>query len=209
MEDILELYHRPYDPNFPLICMDEQPVQLIGEVRKPIPATVNHPERFDYEYKRNGTANVFMFTEPLNGWRKVSIRENKTKIDWAYEIKDILDNQYSDAEKVILVCDNYGTHTIGALYAAFCPEEAYRLLKRLEIHYTPKHGSWLNIAECELSALTRQCLDRRLEDLDTLKRESKSWENQRNYSQKGVDWQFSTTEARTKLKRLYPQIKMS
>ena len=184
MEDILELYHRPYDPNFPLICMDEQPVQLIGEVRTPIPATSNHPERFDYEYKRNGTADVFMFTEPLNGWRKVSIRENKTKIDWAYEIKDILDNHYADAEKVILVCDNYGTHTIGAFYAAFSPEEASRLLKRLEIHYTPKHGSWLNIAECELSALTRQCIDRRLENLDTLKRESKSWENQRNYSQK-------------------------
>lgn len=209
MEDILDLYHRPYDPDFPLICMDEQPIQLIGETRIPIPATINHPEIIDYEYKRNGTANIFMFTEPLNSWRNATVRITKTKTDWALEIKELLNVYYPNANKVILVCDNYSTHTMGALYATFPPEEASRLLKRLEIHYTPKHGSWLNIAECELSALTRQCLDRRMGDLETLKREVNFWKVNRNTLQKGVDWQFTTADARIKLKRLYPQIKMS
>ena len=209
MEEILELYHRPFDPECPLICMDEQPIQLIGETRIPIPATINHPEIFDYEYKRNGTANIFMFTEPLNSWRNATVRINKTKNDWALEIKELLDVYYPNANKVILVCDNYSTHTMGAFYATFPPEEASRLLKRLEIHYTPKHGSWLNIAECELSALTRQCLDRRMGDLETLKREVNFWKVKRNELQKGVDWQFTTVDARIKLKRLYPQIKVS
>lgn len=209
MEDIIEVYHRPYDPNFPLVCMDEQPIQFIGEVKIPIPATVNHPERIDYEYKRNGTANVFMFTEPLNSWRNASIRETKTKNDWASEIKNLLDNQYPDAKKVVLVCDNYSTHTIGAFYVTFPPEEAARLLNRLEIHYTPKHGSWLNIAECELSVLTRQCLGRRIEDMQALKSEVNHWQVRRNECQIGVDWQFSTSDARIRLKHLYPEIKMS
>jgi hypothetical protein len=189
--------------------MDEQPIQLIGETRIPIPATINHPEIIDYEYKRNGTANIFVFTEPLNSWRNATVRITKTKNDWALEIKELLDVYYPNANKVILVCDNYSTHTMGALYATFPPEEASRLLKRLEIHYTPKHGSWLNIAECELSALTRQCLDRRMGDLETLEREVNFWEVKRNEMQKGVDWQFTTADARIKLKRLYPQIKMS
>lgn len=209
MEDILEIYHRPYDPECPLICMDEQPIQLIGETRIPIPATINHPEIIDYEYKRNGTANIFMFTEPLNAWRNATVRITKTKNDWALEIKELLDVYYPNANKVILVCDNYSTHTMGALYATFPPEEASRLLKRLEIHYTPKHGSWLNIAECELSTLTRQCLDRRMGDIKTLEREVNFWKVKRNELQKGVDWQFATADARIKLKRLYPQIKMS
>ena len=209
MEDILELYHRPFDPECPLICMDEQPIQLIGETRIPIPATINHPEIIDYEYKRNGTANIFMFTEPLNSWRNATIRITKTKNDWALEIKELLDVYYPNVNKVILICDNYSTHTIGAFYATFSPEEASRLLKRLEIHYTPKHGSWLNIAECELSALTRQCLDRRMGDLETLEKEVNFWKVKRNDLQKGVDWQFTTDDARIKLKRLYPQIKAS
>lgn len=209
MEDILELYHRPYDPECPLICMDEQPIQLIGETRIPIPATINHPEIIDYEYRRNGTANIFMFTEPLNSWRNATVRITKTKNDWALEIKELLDVFYPNAKKVILVCDNYSTHTMGAFYATFPPEEASRLLKRLEIHYTPKHGSWLNIAVCEFSALTRQCLDRRMGDLETLKREVNFWKVKRNELQKGVDWQFTTVDARIKLKRLYPQIKVS
>jgi len=180
MEDILELYHRPYDPECPLICMDEQPIQLIGETRIPIPATINHPEIIDYEYKRNRTANIFMFTEPLNSWRNTTVRITKTKNDWALEIKDLLNVYYPNVKKIILVCDYYSTHTIRALYAKFPPEEAARLLKRLEIHYTPKHGSWLNIAECELSALTRQCLDRRMGDLETLEREIYFWKAKRN-----------------------------
>lgn len=209
MEEILELYHRPFDPECPLICMDEQPIQLIGETRIPIPATINHPEIIDYEYRRNGTANIFMFTEPLNSWRNATVRITKTKNDWALEIKELLDVFYPNAKKVILVCDNYSTHTMGAFYATFPPEEASRLLKRLEIHYTPKHGSWLNIAVCEFSALTRQCLDRRMGDLETLKREVNFWKVKRNELQKGVDWQFTTVDARIKLKRLYPQIKVS
>lgn len=209
MEDILDLYRRPYNPDIPLICMDEQPIQLINEVHNPLPAGPNCVERYDYEYQKNGTANVFMFTEPLDGWRKVSIRQNKKKGDWATEIRELLESDYPDAEKVILVCDNLNTHTIGSLYTAFKPEYAFSLLKRLEIHHTPKHGSWLNIAEIELSALTRQCLnDRRIGDLETVRFETKEWEKTRNSNQISVDWQFTAKDARIKLKRLYPQIKM-
>lgn len=206
MEDILDVYQRPFNSNLPLICMDEKPIQLLDDAISPLPATPSHPVRYDYEYKRNGTASIFMFTEPLRGWRKVNVREKRTKIDWATEISELLEIDYPDAEKVILVCDNLNTHTFGALYAAFKPEKAFHLLKRLEIHYSPKHGSWLNIAEIELSALTRQCLDRRVKNLEILRDETKKWEHNRNENQKSVDWQFTTSDARIKLKRLYPQI---
>ena len=209
MEDVLELYKRPYNPAIPVICMDEQPTQLIKETRMKIPVEPGKPERVDYEYERNGTAVNFMFTEPLAGWRKVNVRERKTSIDWAYEIKELLDEDYPEVEKVILVCDNLNTHTIASLYEAFEPEEARRLAERLEIHYTPKHGSWLNVAEIELSVFTKQCLDRRIPDMATLQQEAKAWYRKRNANQKGVDWQFTTEDARVKLKRLYPQIQMS
>jgi DDE superfamily endonuclease len=206
MEDVLDVYQRPYDPQSPMVCMDEQPVQLIQEVRPPLPAAEGKPERYDYEYERNGTANIFMFTEPLRGLRTVSVREHKTAIDWATEVQQLLDIQYPEAERIRLVCDNLNTHGIGSLYEAFPPEQARRLASRLEIHHTPKHGSWLNIAEIELSALTIQCLNRRLPDLETLINETTQWEQRRNASSKGVDWQFSTHDARVKLKRLYPQM---
>jgi hypothetical protein len=205
MEDILDLYHRPYDPEVPLICMDEKPVQLLGDSREPLPATLDYPTRYDYEYTRNGTACIFLFTEPLDGWRKVNARKQRKKEDWAHEVRELLETDYPNARKIILVCDNLNTHTIGAFYAAFPPAEASMLVKRLEIHHTPKHGSWLNIAEIELSALTRQCLDRRLDNLTFLCQETKMWENSRNHNQKPVDWQFTSENARIKLKRLYPQ----
>lgn len=205
MEDILDLYHRPYDPHRPLVGMDEKPIQLIRETRIPLPTFPGQPLRYDYEYERNGTAVNFLFTEPLANWRKVNVRARKTSIDWAHEVKELLDVDYPDADKVILVCDNLNTHTIAALYEAFEPAEAHRLANRLEIHYTPKHGSWLNIAEIELSVLTRQCLDARIPDIDTLHKETKAWERNRNHTHKAVDWQFTTDDARIKLKRLYPQ----
>jgi len=185
--------------------MDEKPVQLLGDTREPLPATSNHPARYDHEYIRNGTASIFLFSEPLEGWRKVNARKQRTKVDWAQEVRDLLETDYPNARKIILVCDNLNTHTIGAFYAAFPPEEASRLVKRLEIHHTPKHGSWLNIAEIELSALSRQCLDRRLDNLTLLMQEIKSWEISRNRNQKPVDWQFTSDDARIKLKWLYPQ----
>ena len=204
MEDILDVYQRPYDPKRPVVCMDEQPKQLTKETRQPLPAGPGQPKRVDYEYERNGTANIFMITEPLGGRRQVNIHEQRTSKDWAYEIWHLLEVEYPEADKVLLVCDNLNTHTPGSLYETFPAEEAHRLAKRLEIHYTPKHGSWLNIAEIELSALSRQCLDRRIPDVATLHREVKSWEKRRNDQQKGVDWQFTTQDARIKLKRLYP-----
>jgi hypothetical protein len=205
MEDILDLYHRPYDPEVPLICMDEKPVQLLGDSRESLPATPQYPPRYDYEYTRNGTASIFLFNEPLNGWRKVNPRKQRKKVDWAHEVRELLETDYPNARKIILVCDNLNTHTIGAFYAAFPPVEASKLVKRLEIHHTPKHGSWLNIAEIELSALSRQCLDRRMDNLTLLVQETKKWETSRNYHQKPVDWQFTSENARIKLKRLYPQ----
>ena len=208
MEDVLEVYKGPYDVKRPLICMDEQPTQLIKETRIPLAAEPGRPECFDYEYERNGTANNFMFTEPLGDWRKVSVRERKTKRDWAEEIQELLDEDYRDAQTVVLVMDNLNTHTGGALYEAFAPAEARRLLDRLEIHYTPKHGSWLNIAEIELSVFTRQCLGRRIPDLATLRSEAAAWSRDRNAAEKRVDWQFTTEKARGKLKRLYPQVQM-
>jgi hypothetical protein len=206
MEDVLEVYQMPYDPQVPMVCMDEQPVQLIKETRPPLPAAPGKPEKVDYEYARNGTANIFMFTEPLNGTRHVRVTEHRTAVDWANEIRDLLEGRYPEAARVRLVCDNLNTHGMGSLYEAFPPEQARRLASRLDLHHTPKHGSWLNIAEIELSVLTMQCLDRRIPDIETLTKETQQWEQRRNASQKGVDWQFSTLDARIKLKRLYPQI---
>ena len=208
MEDILEIYKRPYNPALPVICMDEQPTQLIKETRVKIAVEPGKPERVDYEYERNGTAVNFMFTEPLGSWRKVSVRQTKTMIDWAQEIQRLLDVDYPDAQKIILVCDNLNTHKVASLYEAFEPKEARRLVERLEMHYTPKHGSWLNVAEIELSVLTKQCLDRRIPDMATLQQEAKAWYCKRNSNQKAVDWHFTTEDARIKLKKLYPQIQM-
>lgn len=204
MEDVLDVYHLPYDPEIPRVCMDEKPVQLLVEKRAAIPAQKGKPVRMDYEYMRNGTANVFLFIEPLSGHRIVSIRDRRTAIDWAQEIKDLLEIRYAKAKRIRLVCDNLNTHTIGSLYKAFPPEEERELAKRLEIHHTPTHGSWLNIAEIELSVLSSQCLNRNIPDVDTMKRETKSWEWNRNARQKGVDWRFTTNDARIKLKHLYP-----
>lgn len=206
MEDILELYCLPYDPKIPLVCMDEQPRQLIKEIRKTIPARPGKPVCEDYEYERNGTANIFLFTEPLGSWRHVDVTERRTSVDWAHQIRELIDVHYPDVERIRLVMDNLNTHKVASFYEAFEPDEARRLAKRLEIHYTPKHGSWLNIAEIELSALTRQCLNRRIPDIETLRKETIAWEQKRNKQQKGVDWQFTTNNARIKLKRLYPQL---
>jgi len=207
MEEVLETYARPYDPRHPVLCMDEQPLQLLKETRVPIAATKAHPRRVDYEYERAGTASIFMFCEPLSGWRQVTVREKRTKIDWAKEVAELLRTRYASAEKVTLVCDNLNTHTKGAFYEAFDPETARALLRRLEFCYTPKHGSWLNIAENELSSLTRQCLnDRRFATTDALRKETKAWQQHSNDRQRGVDWQFRIKDARIKLKSLYPKI---
>jgi hypothetical protein len=205
MEDVLELYQRPYDPRHPLVNMDEKPVQLIQETRTPLPAQPGKPQRYDYEYERVGTANVFLFTEPLTGGRTIDISAHRTAVDWAHQIKHLLDDCYPDAAKVIVVCDHLNTHKIASLYEAFAPTEARRLARRLEVHSTPKHGSWLNMAEIELSILTKQCLDRRIPAIETLRQETKAWEHERHAKQTGVDWQFTTEDARIRLKRLYPQ----
>ncbi len=207
MEDILDLYHQPFDENCPVICMDEKPYQLLDEVRQPIPMEPGNPERQDGEYIRNGTCSIFVFTEPLAGWRHVTVCEKRTRIDWAHQIRELLEIHYSEVPLIRLVMDNLNTHSIASLYEAFPAEVARNLAKRLEIHYTPKHGSWLNIAEIELSAMARQCLDRRIPSIEMLRSELSEWETARNKNQKGVDWQFSTAEARIKLKRLYPQFK--
>lgn len=209
MEDVLDLYCRPYDPRTPVVNMDEQPVQLVKETRQPLPASPGQTERFDYEYERRGVANVFMFVEALAGWRSVDARQRKTACDWAMEIRALLDGRYACAEKVILICDNLNTHKTAALYEVFPPAEARRLARRLEIHYTPKHGSWLNIAECELSAFTRQCLSGRVPDLATLADTARLWQADRNARQKRINWRFTTTDARIKLNQLYPEIQMS
>lgn len=206
MEEILDTYCLAYDPAIPLICMDGQPVQLLKETRTPLPARSGYPTRVDYEYERNGTANIFLFTEPLQGHRHVHVRPQRAAVDWANEIQHLLEIEYPEAERIRLVCDNLNTHKLGSLHEAFTPATARGLAQRLEIHYTPKHGSWLNIAELELSVLTRQCLDRRIPDLDTLRQETHAWETRRNTAQKGVDWQFTTPDARIKLQQLYPQI---
>jgi hypothetical protein len=208
MEDVLEVYSRPYDPARPVVCMDEKPFQLLGETRGPIPAKPGKVEKVDHEYIRGGDCSIFLFAGPLaGGWRHAQAFEHRTKKDWAHRVKWVLDNRYPDAEKVALVMDNLNTHVISSLYEAFLPEEAFRLAQRLEIHYTPKHGSWLDIAEIELSALAAQCLGtRRISNIEALNKELSAWETQRNANQKGVDWHFTTAHARTKLKRLYPII---
>jgi hypothetical protein len=208
MEDVLDLYQQPYDPSVPLVCMDEKPVQLLKDKKEPISAKAGKPKREDYEYEREGVANIFLFTEPMVGRDHLNIRKRKAGIDWANEIKDLLDVYYPDVKRICLVCDNLKTHTIASLYKAFPAEEARRMARRLEIHYTPKHGSWLNIAEIELHALNKQCLDRRIPDVEVLSLEAKAWEKKRNDRQKPVDWRFTTADARIKLKRLYPLIQL-
>ena len=204
MEDILNVYHRPYNADRPQVGMDEQPTQLIKETRIPLPALPGNAPRYDYDYERHGPAVHFLFTEPLTGWRKVNVTARRTKVDWAYESKELLEVDDPDAEEVLLVCDNLNTHPIAALYEAFEPAEAPRPASRLELHYTPKHGSWLNIAEMELSILSQQWLDRRIPDLETLRGQTKAWEQARNETQKTGDWRFTTEDARIKLRRLYP-----
>jgi len=204
MEDVLEVYARPYNPEKPVVCMDEKPYQKLDHIRDPLPMRHGSVEIVDSEYKREGTCSIFIFTEPLGGWRHTEALPRRTKVDWANQVKWVLDEQYPEAEKVVLVQDNLNTHNISSLYEAFPPEEAFRLAQRLEIHFTPKHGSWLNIAECELSVLAAQCLgDRRIPDIESLNKELTAWHTQRNQVHKGVDWQFTTDNARTKLKKLY------
>ena len=206
MEDVLTVYERPYDPAAPVVCMDEQPVQLTKETRQPIPAAAGRPARIDYEYERNGTAAIFMFTEPKAGWRDVSVRERRTKLDWAHEIRRLLDGRYAGVPKVTLVMDNLNTHTTGSLYEAFPPVEARLLAQRPEIHYTPKHGSWLNIAENELSTLTRQCLARRVATLREMRAHVAAWQRKRNQEEVPVRWRFTLDRARERLHRVYPRV---
>lgn len=205
MEDVLEVYHRPYNPAVPVVCMDEKPYQLLGHARDPIPATPGHDLKEDSEYVRHGTCSIFVWAEPLAGRRRVDARPRRTRVDWAAELDELLTVDYPDAERVVLVMDNLNTHTLGSLYEAFSPAKARALAERLEIHHTPKHGSWLNIAEIELSRLTRQCLDRRIDDLDLLNTELAAWQTATNADQRQVDWQFSTNDARIKLRHLYPK----
>jgi DDE superfamily endonuclease len=208
MEQVLDTYEKPYDAEHPVLCMDEQPVQLVKETRPVIAATKHHAQRVDYEYERAGTASIFMFTEPLAGWREATARETKTKIDWAREVGRLLEGRYRRCPLVTLVCDNLNTHTIGAFYEAFPPARARAIVKRLHILHTPKHGSWLNIAENELSSLTRQCVSgKRFGALAKLQVETAAWSTDVNASQHGVDWQMRISDARRKLKSLYPKIK--
>ncbi len=206
MEDVLDVYSRPYDPKFPVVCMDESSMQLIGEVHEPIPAAPGHPVLMDDEYVRKGVANIFIEVEPLGGRRKVKITATRKRIDWAFFTQEMLEERYPDAEKVILVMDNLNTHNMASLYTAFPPAKAKRLADRLEIHYTPKHGSWLNIAEIELSVLKRQCLAGRINCIEKVRTKVAAWNTDRNNRQTNVDWQFGTNDARRKLKRLYPKL---
>ena len=207
MEQVLDLYQKPYDPDCPVVCMDEQPVQLVKETRPPMAATKNRPRRVDYEYERAGTAAVFLFSEPLAGWRQATARARRTKVDWALEVAGLLDGRYADCPKITLVCDHLNTHTKGAFYQVFEPARARELVRRIEFCHTPKHGSWLNIAENELSSMTRQCVrGRRIGDLGTLHDEVSAWSTDVNGTQRGVDWQMKVDDARCKLKSVYPQI---
>ena len=210
MEDVLEVYSRPYDESRPVICMDEKPFQLLDDRIEPIPLSKdNHTEKYDCEYVRKGSCSIFMFTEPLGQWREAHALPRRTSEDWAHQMKWLIDEAYPNAEKIVLVMDNLNTHTPASFYKAFSPEEAFRLTQRLEIHYTPKHGSWLDIAEIELSALTIQSLlGERIPSVDSLNHVLASWSLRRNSSQKGVSWQFTTSDARIKLKHLYPNIKL-
>ncbi len=205
MENVLEVYHRPYDPKRPVVCMDETSKQLVKETRVPRPPRPGQPERIDYEYERNGTANVFMFCEPLAGRRRVAVTDRRTRCDWADQIRTLLEVQYPRAERVTLVMDNLNIHSQASLYEAFEPAEARRLIDRLEVVYTPKHGSWLNMAEIELSGLSRQCLGDRVPEKPTLVANVARWQKNRNASRAKIDWQFTTADARIKLRRLYPK----
>ena len=209
MEEVLEIYAKPYDPQHPVVCMDEQPVQLVGETRVPIPATREHPERVDYEYERKGTASIFMFVEPLAAFRQATARPQRTKVDWAFEVAHLLDTHYAACRTITFISDNLNTHTKGAFYEAFPADRARDYVRRLQFIHTPKHGSWLNVAECELSCLTSQCLaGRRIGELELLQSEIRIWSNKTNTKQRGIDWQFTLENARTKLKKLYPKIKV-
>jgi hypothetical protein len=204
MEDVLEVYHRPHDPEYPVVCVDETSKQLISETRVPIKAKPGQPARHDYEYERNGTANLFMMFAPLEGWRHVEVTDRHTAVDFAHILRDLSDTHFPGAKKIVLMEDNLNTHKPASLYEAFPAAEARRLVERFEWHYTPKHGSWLNMAESELSVLSGQCLDRRIPDKQTLIEEITAWEHARNKKHVKADWQFTTADARVKLKRLYP-----
>jgi hypothetical protein len=206
MEDVLDVYARPYDPNHPQVCLDEKSVQLIAETRRPVPSRPGHPERFDYEYQRNGTANLFVFFQPLKGWRHILVTDRRTKMDFAQCMRYLVDELLPEAKRILVVQDNLNTHTPASLYEAFTPAEAKRILDRLEFHYTPKHASWLNMVEIEIGVLCEQCLDRRIPDRDMLASEIAAWERSRNEQQATVKWRFSTADARVKLKRLYPNM---
>jgi hypothetical protein len=204
MEDVLAVYERPYDEQCPVVCMDEKPYQLLDETRQPIPMKRGEIRHEDSEYVRHGTCSIFIFTEPLRGFRRVNVSERRTRIDWAEQVRILLEEDYPNVPKVCLVMDNLNTHSIASLYAAFPPEKAFALAQRLEIHYTPKHGSWLNIAEIELSVMERQCLGRRIPNIDLLQDELSAWSTSRNCSIRTVNWHFTTSDARIHLKRLYP-----
>ena len=207
MEDVLDVYHLPVDAECPVVCLDEANKQLIGEVREPLRTQKGRAERYDSEYVRNGTANVFLAFEPLAGRREVRTTDTRKRQDWARFVRDLLVGRYAAAQRVVLVMDQLNTHTTGSLYETFAPQEARRLAEKLEIHYTPKHGSWLNMAEIELSALTRQCLDRRISDKKTMKKQVQAWAQRRNKAGATVDWRFTTEDARIRLKKLYPSLK--
>ena len=206
MEDVLDVYEKPYDPLIPQVCFDERPCQLISETRIPLPAEPGQPPRYDYEYKREGTCNLFAFFQPLEGWRHIKVTEQRTAIDFAHCMKDLVDVFFPKATLIRVVLDNLNTHTPASLYKVFPPEEARRILSKLEFHYTPKHGSWLNMVEIELSVLSRQCLNRRIPDLETMKQEIATWEKERNQQKATVNWRFTNQDARVKLEGLYPQI---
>jgi DDE superfamily endonuclease len=206
MEDVLDVYQRPYDPKRPQVCLDEASKQLLGEVREPLPRQPGQPERVDHEYERHGTANLFLLSEPLRGWRHVQVTDQRRRVDFAHVIQELVDVYYPDAEIIVLALDNLNTHSPASLYEAFDPAEAKRLADKLEIHYTPKHGSWLNMAEIELSVLARQCLAGRIADKPTLIEQVAAWEEERNRHSVRIDWRFTTADARIKLKRLYPSI---
>lgn len=209
MEDVLDLYAEPDDSRYPQVCFDESPVQLTSETRHPLPARPGQPTRYDCEYKREGTANLFLFVQPLRGWRHVNVTKRRTKQDFAQQMRLLVDDYFPTAQRIRLVMDNLNTHTPAALYEVFPPDEARRITRKLEFHYTPKHGSWLNMAECELAVLAGQCLDRRIPNLETLREEIAVWQDQRNQHQAKIHWQFGTDLARVKLNRLYPSLEPS
>lgn len=206
MEDVLDIYHRPYDPKFPVVNLDETFKQLIGETREPLPMIPGYPQRYDHVYMRNGVASLFMVFEPLAGWRQVTLSEHRRREEFAYVVRDLVDGRYKNATRILLILDQLNTHSPASLYQAFTPQEAQRIAEKLEIHYTPKHGSWLNMAEIELSVLGRQCLRRRIGTAAELAEQIAAWQTQRNARQTKVDWRFTTDNARIKLRKLYPSI---